>query len=370
MRFLRRAILRAFVTALAATSLTSCRTDAPPPPTETLDELVTRLVPQQPGGELGFGDEPTSYRVDYDLYVRGHTKGDTAGEGARRRSLLDATPVVRNVIRPFNATGTSRRSLGFVREVGGGDSRVGLVRPLPDDPRPHVYPPTSPPLFRRKIAGRLCAAYQFGKDEYCIDSNGIVLLTRSANSVELVTKVTLGNETKSAAELALPLAKGLANPDRGSIRPIHPETAPAGATDYSLDAPPGGFVFVGRYSVVPLTPEVLKRTSRKIFGGIVDVYVRNADAVIVERGGKLDLSDVGPEDLGSLIDAHDVDLGLLGTGQAGIGGTGPFGYREVRAAPAQGRYVVVAGTLPEAELVTVARSLRAWPGNEMVFLDG
>jgi hypothetical protein len=101
----------------------------------------------------------------------------------------------------------------------------------------------------------------------------------------------------------------------------------------------------------------------------VDVYVRGADAVVIERGGKLDTTEVGDQDLGALVDAHDVDLGLLGAGHAGIGGNGPFGYREVRATPSKGRYVVVAGTLPEDALVAIARSLRGWPGDGMRFLD-
>ena len=91
--------------------------------------------------------------------------------------------------------------------------------------------------------------------------------------------------------------------------------------------------------------------------------------IFVERGGKLDTSTVDENDLGALADAHDVDLGALGIGRAGIGGLGPYGYREVRATPSQGRYVVVAGTLPEDQLVDLARSLHAWPGTELRYLD-
>ncbi len=352
---------------MAAISLSGCRSEKPKPPVETLEELVARVLPTRPGGAIGFGEAPTSYRVEYDLYVRGHTEGEVVGEGTKRRTALDATHVVREVVRPFDQTGAVERSLGFALEAAGGKSRVTLVRPLPNDPRPITYPPASVPRFRRNIAGRLCAAYRLGNNEDCVDENGIVLLSRTANSVEIATKVTLGTEAKTAAELAGALAKGFSDTARGSIRPIDPDTAPAGATDYSLDAPPAGFTLVGRYSVVPLTPEVLKR-SHKVTGGVVDVYVRGGDAVVVDRGGKLDLSDVGPEDLGSLIETHDVDLGWI-AGQAGIGGNGPFGYREVRATPAKGRYLVVAGTLPESELVAIARSLRAWPGNGMRFLD-
>jgi hypothetical protein len=256
-----------------------------------------------------------------------------------------------------------------VREVNSKSSRVSFVRPLPDDPRPDTYPPDVAPRFRRTIAGRVCASYVIDDDEYCVDKQGIVLLTRTVNSVEFARKVTVGNETKSAEALTRALAKGFANSDRGSIRPIDPDTAPEGATDYSLDAPPDGFALVGRYAVVPLTAEILKRNSRQVVAGVVDVYVRGGDAVVVERGGKLDTSEVGDQDLGTLLNAQDVDLGLIGAGNVGIGGVGAFGYREVRATPSKGRYVVVAGTLPADQLVAIARDLKGWPGNGMRFLD-
>jgi hypothetical protein len=326
-------------------------------------------VPHRPGGAVAVGAAPTSYRDEYDLYVKGHTKGDVGGPGPKPRTLLDATKVVRDVVRPFNETGAIERTLGFVREANSKTSRVGFVRPLPDDPRPDVYPPAVAAQFRRTIAGRVCASYVIDGDEYCVDKQGIVLLTRTTNSVEIVKKVTVGTATKTADALAKPLAAGFANTDRGSIRPIDPDTAPEGATDYSLDSAPDGFSLVGRYAVVPLTSEVLKRTSRQVVAGVVDVYMRGADALIIERGGKLDATPVGEQDLGSLIGGHDVDLGLLENGSAGIGGNGAFGYREVRATPSRGRYVVVAGTLPEDQLVTIARSLKAWPGTGMRFLD-
>ena len=126
---------------------------------------------------------------------------------------------------------------------------------------------------------------------------------------------------------------------------------------------------VGRYATVPLTAELLKPDSKKVIAGLVDVYVRGADGVVVDRGGKLDQSSVGPEDLGSLVDARGVDLGPLGNGQVGIGGFGPFGYREVRVTQPGGRYVVVAGTLTEDQLIAIARSLRPRPGTELRYLD-
>jgi hypothetical protein len=188
--------------------------------------------------------------------------------------------------------------------------------------------------------------------------------------LEIAKRVTVGHATRTAAQLAAPLSLGFVNADRGSIRPIDPDTAPSGATDYSLDTPPEGFSLVGRYAVVALSKAVLDRSSRKVIAGIVDVYVRGIDALVIERGGKLDTSAADDSDLGVLHEPHDVDLGaVLGAGRAGIGGDGPYGYREVRAAPSQGRYVVIAGTLPEDELVSIAQSLRPWPGAQIRYLD-
>ena len=313
---------------------------------------------------------PTSYRIEYDLYVKGHTKGDTGVAHGRARTLLDPTRVVRNVVRPFDETGTVTRTLGFVREPTTKESRVAFVRPLPDDPRPQAYPPSTPARFRRTVAGRKCASYLVDGAEYCVDRDGIVLLTRTANSVEVVRKVKVGDETLGADAVASALRKGFSERDLGSIRPLDPDTAPTGAIDYSLAAEPDGFSLVGRYAVVPLTAEVLKRGSQRVVAGIVDVYVRGGDAVIVERGGKLDATAVGDQDLGTLANGRDVELGdVLGSGRVGIGGSGAFGYREVRATPTEGRYVVVAGTLPEDALIDVARSLQAWPGNGLRYLD-
>lgn len=338
---------------IATATLAACNSGDDKPAAATLDQIASRLAPVQKPRELAPDAEPSSYRIDYDRYIAGTAK---------------PTRFVRSVSRPFNETGLVVRSLGFVREAGGGDSRVTLVRPVPDDSRPRTYPRQTAETTSRRVAGRVCIDQRVAGERLCIDAAGLILMARDETTLEVATKVTVRDSTKTASELTASLARGFTDSSRGSIRPIDPESAPPG-TDHSLDAPPQGFVLVGRYAVAPLTAEVLKRTSREVIGNIVDVYVRGADGLIVERGGKLDLSPIDDEDLGSLGEAKDVDLGALGTGKAGIGGAGPFGYREVRAFPARGRYIVVAGTLPEDELVALTRSLHEWPGTQIKYLD-
>jgi hypothetical protein len=362
--------------AVASSGLAAC---ADPAPVETVNQALARLAPARLPRPLTPTDEPTSYRIEYDRYVAGHEGEGFSGSGNKERKVLKATHFVRRIIRPFDESGSTTRSLGFVAE-GDGASRVTLVRPLPDDARPRLYQTDGTETAGdRVIAGRRCASVRVLLDdlnhEYCIDEAGLVLMTRTKDTLNIATKVTLlDRQPKAASELATELAKGFTEKGRGSIRPIHPDSAPAG-TDWSLDDPPAGFELVGRFAVVPLTEEVLKRESaegteaKSVIAGIVDVYVRGIDAVIVDRGGKLNLNAVDEKDLGLLGEAHAVDLGALGTGQAGIGGLGAFGYREVRAEPSHGRYVVVAGTLPEAELVTIARSLRSRPGTTIRYLD-
>jgi hypothetical protein len=352
---------------LAASAACNSSDDAP---TETLTQVVARVAPAARGVNTDVVEEPGSYRIEFDRYVNDRLGGDTVGKGATRRKALKPSHFTRKITRPFDESGVIFRSLGFVQEPGGGLKRVDFVRPLPDDPRPRIFPPLPDKTSRRLvIAGRECSTNTIGATTYCIDNAGLVLMERGKASLDVATKVTIGAAPRSAAELAAEVAAGFTDSAQGSIRPIDPDSAPAG-TDFSLDAPPDGFTLVGRYAVAPLTPEVLKRNSRKVVAGIVDVYVRGGDAVTIERGGKLDTSAPDDQDLGTLVARHDVELGdVLGKGEVGIGGFGPFGYREVRAFPSTGRYVVISGTLPEDELIAIARSMRQWPGTSIRYLD-
>jgi hypothetical protein len=368
--FRSRVVCFAAVVALGTSMTSACKSDTANAPLENLSEVLARVAPARPFRALPDVDEPSSYRMTLDRYVTGRSDNTIVRDGKVKRKRLRPATETRSVVRPLNETGSQIRRLGFVREAGAGESRVTLMRPLPDDPRPRLYLGDAPtPRQERTVAGRRCAVHVVGATEYCVDAAGLVLVARDRDTLEIATKVTRGNETRSVAQLRAPLAKGFLDTTRGSIRPVDPDTAPGGVTDYSLDAPPDGFTLVGRYAVVPVSKELLARSSRRVIAGIVDVYVRGADAVMIERGGKLDTTTVDESDLGSLVDVRDVDLGALGIGKVGIAGIGPWGYREVRATPSQGRYVVVAGTLAEDQLIALARALQPWPGTELRYLD-
>ncbi len=373
---MRHARLLAFVVAVTCGGLAACSSDDKLPfehPQDVLPRLTTRVADVMPPDV----DEPGSYRISFDRYTaatgadpdQNHATVQTANG---KRQALNPLHLERRVTRPFDERIDGIdvvRRLGLLKDQAQTDARAVLLRPLIDDPRPRVYPLADPPVEIRKIAGRPCRFQIDASGSYCIDHAGLVLASDDGTTVDIATRVRVTPVPKTASAVTASLAEGFTDADLGSVRPIDPASSPPGVPDWSLAAPPEGFTFVGRYAVVPLSPELLQRNSRKVNAGVVDVYVRGKDSLVVDRGGRLDTSDVSDHDLGTLGDEQTVELGALGAGRSGIGGAGPFGYREVRAAPQQGRYVVVAGTLPLDQLVSIARSLRATPGTTITYLD-
>lgn len=346
-------------------------------PFETTRALVERKAPARQSPPEGSDDtaDLAGYKLVVDRYnlalQRSFDDHDEVGAGATRRRALKPIRYERTVVRPFRETVSDgpRRRMGFVRDAKGGQERVTLIRPVADDARALTYPgPAVATEQYRVVAGRPCRVTTFARAEYCVDGAGLVLVKRLKEIVEIVRSVKPLAAAESAAALRDQLAPGFTNTNVGSLRPIDPDSAPPG-TDWALPEVPEGFELIGRYAHVPLTDEVLKRNSRKVTAGVVDVYVRGADAFVVDRGGQLDLSAVDDKDLGSLTAVTKINLGALGEAEVGTAGTNPFAYREVRARPAINKYVVVAGTLPTDELVALAQSLRSYPGTAIKYLD-
>ncbi len=354
-------ILLAAAVALAV-SVPACSTSPDP---ETMRQALERLAPSRAGEPLATLDPPASYRVSYQRITAASTRGS---DGHLRPERLERT-----VRRPFLSAvkGELQRRLGFEQDALTSVERAVFLRPLPDEPRPDQYHPDAShdAQRNRQVANRECRVFLYDEAEYCIDGSGLVLASRVGTSVEVATKVTVLGSAPTPAEIASGLAVGVSDPARGSVRPLDASSSPPGRTDWSLPTPPEGFTFVGRYAAVPLTGELLNEGSRGITAGVVDVYVRGMDTIVVDRGGKLDLTEATDRNLGSLGNPVPVDLGALGAGRSGIGGIGPFGYREVRATPEKGRYVVVAGTVPVAQLIEIARSLRPSAGATLRYLD-
>ena len=371
-----RRSLTVFASVAAVLSALSACSNSKPPPFETVDDAFARLVHRSKASMPADVNEPATYTIAFDRYATatGSNQVDrhvVLGTGARKRRALNPMHLVRTVTRPFDESIGRlhlRRRLGFVTDQPNGKSRVVLLRPLPDDARPRLYPlPRTDTVG--VVAGRTCALEKDARGTYCVDAAGLVLASDDGNTVDVATRVTTRAAPTTPMAIAAQLAQGFTDPGAGSVRPIDAGSSPPGQPDFALGAAPDGFTLVGRYAVVAFSDALLTRSSHKIAAGIVDVYVRGGDSIVVDRGGRLDKSDVTDHDLGSLADQHPVDLGVLGAGLGGIGGSVPFGYREVRFMPAPGRYVVVAGTVPLDELIALTRTLKASPGTQLTYTD-
>jgi hypothetical protein len=233
----------------------------------------------------------------------------------------------------------------------------------------------------RRIVGRTCEMHQLGSAlldgdgtftagdtfDVCVDANGLVLeqlervddvLTRRwiATSVDTAATVT-DDDVRLPGVAARPAKAG-----GGSVQDIEPTTAPPGSF-WQLDAPPSGFTRVGRYAVVP--PQGAdpndEKTRAQVMAGVVDVFVRGSDAVIVDQGGTLGHV---PPPLPPVAGSAGVELGALAKAAASY--ATPWGA-EVRALIPPGRYVLVSGTLPAGDLVTIARQLHEIQGQGITY---
>jgi hypothetical protein len=222
----------------------------------------------------------------------------------------------------------------------------------------------------REVAGRRCQVWRTGgaqaattfvaptDDDHfdlCVDEDGLLLeewqvdggvaiRQRVAVDVEVGT-VTAAEVARLPRESTLPVDLG-----GGSLVETAADAQPVGPF-LEVGAAPAGFTHRGRFTVVPPQAGLLEGGERaKVLAATTDVYVRGADAVIVERGGVLDLSDPW-----TVNDAFpDVDLGpAVGTGELVPGRTGG----EVRALLGSGRYLRVSGSIDLDELVAIARDL-------------
>jgi hypothetical protein len=233
----------------------------------------------------------------------------------------------------------------------------------------------------RSVAGRTCEMHQLGSAlldgdgtlgsgdtfDVCVDAAGFVLeqlervdgvLTRRWVATSVDTTATVTDDDVHLAGVAPRPAKD----GGGSVQDIEPTTAPPGSF-WQLDAPPAGFTRVGRYAVVP--PQGARpddeNTRSQVLAGIVDVFARGIDVLVVDQGGTLGQV---PPPLPTVRDSAGVDLGALA--KAAESYATPWGA-EVRALLPPGRYVLVGGTLPSGVLVDVARQLHEITGQGITY---
>lgn len=223
----------------------------------------------------------------------------------------------------------------------------------------------------REVAGRRCQVWRTGDElaattflppndrdyiDLCVDATGLVLEEWQVSKGKAVRQrvalrvqeggVTDADVRTLPQEVTVPIDRG-----GGSVRETEPTAQPVGPF-LEIPTPPAGFTHRGRFSVVPPTSALTESDDRRgrVTASVTDVYESGADAIIVERGGVLDLSDPWlPDDR-----LPDVDLGpAIGTGEF-VPGT--FGG-EVRALLGSGRYLRIYGSASLVTLADLARSL-------------
>jgi hypothetical protein len=109
--------------------------------------------------------------------------------------------------------------------------------------------------------------------------------------------------------------------------------------------------------VLPQPGGVQPGSESQRVAGVVDVYVRGADLLVIERGGSVG----GKQPLQPVDGSIGVDAGRLGRGELVLG----LVSNEVRVEQPGGHYVRVSGTLRSNVLLSIARDLRVVEGGTL-----
>jgi len=342
------------------------------------NQLVRAGSTEAPDGgpRLIIGDGPAGYTVTYD--VREPERPPV------RETIAVARPYASQRTTPIDRTQTSFARLGTTPSKGA----ATIVSPPPAsvDPRPALVIERAIDegfVQRREprvVAGQPCQVFRSlapvssstisaalpGKyTDVCISAGGLVLEEWQVDDDRPVRQRVAVSVDAVAPDLApIPDAPTLtAGQGGGSVLRVDPASEPMGRF-FVLDAPPSGFVLRGRYSIVPPQAGLTDANERRrAIASTADVYERDTDVLVVDRGSTLNLERAfqpRPE-------GRPVDLGpVLGEGELLLSWNGP----EVRWGNDDGKFVRVFGTLPVDDIVAIARSLRETPGGPgLVFLD-
>ena len=227
------------------------------------------------------------------------------------------------------------------------------------------------------MLGRDCQVYRTGQaletfsvagpadDSYsdvCIDSSGLVLeeMTVLANKLSerrIATKIDVATKPADSVFAITGTPPTLADGGQ-ELNPISAISAPTPGY-WLLDAPPAGYELQGRYVIrVPATPDTSTSTTTTTVAGqappvkesYVDVYVNADKAIIIEQG------PTASEPSTPASSGAEVDAGALGTAHVAAGIVGNVLVSTPQATVPW--FVHVTGTIPLAELETVAKALR------------
>lgn len=337
------------------------------------------------GSTVVDGADDVEIGAPLDAYAITYRVEELAGDEVQTTT---ATLIVQ---RPFRSrleirdgeTVVQRRVADFAylaEQPGDGDPTVfaAVPAPAPNDVRADLAVDDAGGEVRR-VAGRECQVHALGAPlmdgdvvegdttESCIDADGL-LLEEVVTDGDLITARWVATDVDTSPTIVdddfffggvepLPAAAG-----GGSVQEVMPTSQSLG-TFFELDDPPAGFTHRGRYAVVP--PQLANpddpETRAQVIAAVVDVFERGRDVVVIDQGGTLgQVPPFGADPNGVLVD--DIgEVGALGESiRTAAGG-------EIRVLRPPGRYVRVAGTLPVADLVAIARSLRAVEGTGLVY---
>ena len=326
--------------------------------------------------DIELGDPITAYEITYRVEER---DGDDVTE-------REATRLVERPFRSRLESGDLVRvaDFGYFGEREAGDETEVLTAvpvPAPGDIRADLLDLDDGGEVRR-VAGRACQVHTFGAQllvgtvaegddtESCIDADGLVLEEIVRDDDGIVTRWTaLEVDTAPAATDADFVLEGVAARSAaeggGSLRAVEPTSRSVGQF-YEIAEVPAGFVLRGRYAVVPpqeANPEN-ERTRAHVIAGVVDVWVRGIDVLVLEQGGTLGrVPPFGGHPNGTPEDE-------LSSQYRGVAESIPGAHaNEVRVLLPPGRYVKVTGTLPIADLIEMVASLVVFEGEGLVYLD-
>ncbi|HEU5083276.1 MAG TPA: hypothetical protein VFU14_08055 [Acidimicrobiales bacterium] len=230
--------------------------------------------------------------------------------------------------------------------------------------------------FGRELAGRACTELRTGapidggllraptdddRSDVCVDDAGIVLreeVTAGGEVVERRTAVSvdadLDLDDADLDEAFAPLGYRIPEADGGGrVRLVTPDSRPPDVAHHELAAPPAGTELLGRFGV--LTDSVPGPDAAGSVGAVismVDVHVGGGEVVVVENGAAV----AG----GPVLGRGDVPVPLPFAPEA----TAVFLTTgvEIRAPLETGRFVRITSTLPLADTVSLAGSMRLLDG--------
>ena len=333
-------------------------------------------APAEDEAAVELGEPVESYAITYRVEER---DGDDV-------TTREATRLVERPFRSRFESGELLRvaDFGYFGEREPGDEtevHTAVPVPAPGDVRADLLDLDRGGEVRR-VAGRACQVHTFGAQlligivadgddtESCIDADGLVLeeVVRDDDGVVsrwVAVDVEVAPETTDADFTLEGVAPRSAAEGGGSLREVEPTSKSVGPFFEIADLP-AGFVHRGRYAVVPpqdANPED-ENTRAHVIAGVVDVWVRGIDVLVLDQGGTLGrVPPFGGHPNGTPEDE-------LSAQYRGVAESIPGAHaNEVRVLLPPGRYVKVVGTLPIADLIELIEELTSSEGEGLVYVD-